>query len=79
MDINKPIRKLHFVGDNPDTDVLGANLYDRYLQRNWANEDNGNTEGSTDHDLPECRTIPKDAKLNKHTLLTRVVQFSSHV
>ncbi|XP_052250337.1 haloacid dehalogenase-like hydrolase domain-containing 5 isoform X2 [Dreissena polymorpha] len=67
MGINKPIRKLYFVGDNPDTDVLGANLYDRYLQRNWANEDNGNTEGSTDHDLPECRTIPKDAKLYKHT------------
>ncbi|XP_052251772.1 haloacid dehalogenase-like hydrolase domain-containing 5 isoform X1 [Dreissena polymorpha] len=69
--INKPIRKPSFVGDNPDTDVLGANLYDRYLQRNWANEDNGNTEGSTDHDLPECRTIPKDAKLYDLTCRTK--------
>lgn len=28
-----PIRKLYFVGDNPDTDIFGANLYDRFLRR----------------------------------------------
>jgi hypothetical protein len=26
-------RRLYVIGDNPESDILGANLYDRYLRR----------------------------------------------
>jgi len=54
--ITGPIRKLYFVGDNPNVDIVGANLYDRYLKRVWLNKDNGNAEDASDH-LPVSRRI----------------------
>ncbi|XP_020857254.1 haloacid dehalogenase-like hydrolase domain-containing 5 isoform X1 [Phascolarctos cinereus] len=33
-----PIRRLYAIGDNPVTDVYGANLYNRYLQKNRNGE-----------------------------------------
>lgn len=29
---NQPIKHIYAIGDNPDTDVFGANVYNRYLQ-----------------------------------------------
>ncbi|CAF4674022.1 unnamed protein product, partial [Rotaria magnacalcarata] len=28
----QPIKRIYAVGDNPDTDIFGANVYNRYLQ-----------------------------------------------
>ncbi|CAF4517553.1 unnamed protein product [Rotaria socialis] len=33
LGLKQPIKRLYVVGDNPDTDVYGANVYNRYLQR----------------------------------------------
>ncbi|CAF0991480.1 unnamed protein product [Didymodactylos carnosus] len=32
LGIRKPIKRLYAVGDNPDTDIYGANVYNNYLQ-----------------------------------------------
>src|ERR1700733_8979745 len=32
LDLPSP-RRLYVIGDNPESDILGSNLYDRYLRR----------------------------------------------
>jgi len=32
LGIKQPIKRLYAVGDNPDTDIFGANVYNRYLE-----------------------------------------------
>ncbi|CAF4797917.1 unnamed protein product [Rotaria sp. Silwood1] len=32
LGLKQPIKRLYAVGDNPDTDIYGANVYNRYLQ-----------------------------------------------
>lgn len=69
LGITRPIRKLYFVGDNPNVDIVGANLYDRYLKRAWLNRENGNEDDSSSHDaLPVCRSIPKGVNLYEQTV-----------
>lgn len=65
--ITKPIEKLYFVGDNPNVDIVGANLYDRYLKRLWSNKDNGNSDEESD-DLPQSRTIPANVSLRRQSV-----------
>lgn len=43
MGITKPIRRLYFFGDNPHVDIMGANLYDRYIKRNSIQVGNSET------------------------------------
>jgi len=40
MGINRPIKRLYFFGDNPHVDIVGANLYDRYIKRNSISVNN---------------------------------------
>lgn len=67
LGITKPIEKLYFIGDNPNVDIVGANLYDRYLKRTWSNRDNGNSDEESD-DLPNCRTIPTNVSLRRQSV-----------
>ena len=68
--------------DNPHVDIMGANLYDRYIKRNSVMSLNGNGEeaGSASDDacstssvdssssLPTSREIPTNAELDKQTV-----------
>nr|KAG5705605.1 hypothetical protein BaRGS_034803 [Batillaria attramentaria] len=73
MGINKPIKRLYFFGDNPHVDIVGANLYDRYIKQNALNLANGNeSDGSTSSTdssgLPSSRVIPANADLHDQTV-----------
>ena len=68
LGIQNPIRKLYFVGDNPNVDIVGANLYDRYLTRAWLNKDNGNFVSDPECTLPLSRSIPSNVILNEQTV-----------
>ncbi|XP_045164751.1 haloacid dehalogenase-like hydrolase domain-containing 5 [Mercenaria mercenaria] len=69
LGITRPIRKLYFVGDNPNVDIVGANLYDRYLKKAWQNRENGNMDEDSDSDhLPVSRSIPKGVNLYEQTV-----------
>ncbi|KAL3851957.1 hypothetical protein ACJMK2_015647 [Sinanodonta woodiana] len=63
--IKRPIVKLYFIGDNPNVDIVGANLYDRYLKEVWQNRDNGNF---TTNSLPKSRLIPNESDLYEQTV-----------
>lgn len=58
---------MFFNRDNPNVDIVGANLYDRYLKKAWSNRDNGNSDSDTD-DLPVSRSIPRHASLTEQTV-----------
>jgi len=83
MGINKPIKRLYFFGDNPHVDIVGANLYDRYIKQNALNSQNGNAVDSTESSgnssddttstppspsLPISRVIPTGVELNDQTV-----------
>lgn len=74
MGIKKPLRRLYFFGDNPHVDIVGANLYDRYIKQNALNLANGNeSDGSTSStssssSLPSSRIIPSGSELNEQTV-----------
>ena len=38
--VNQKLRKIYFIGDNPDVDIVGANMYNHLLQQSM------NLEGS---------------------------------
>ncbi|KAK3601715.1 hypothetical protein CHS0354_016074 [Potamilus streckersoni] len=63
--ITRTIQKLYFIGDNPNVDIVGANLYDRYLKEIWQHRDNGNTPVSS---LPLSRSIPDESDLYEQTV-----------
>ena len=68
--------------DNPHVDIMGANLYDRYIKQNALNAQNGNSDeaGSASDDassttsldssssLPSSRLIPTGAELDEQTV-----------
>ena len=65
--------------DTPDADIVGSNLYDRYIKRLHArtgNQINGNmqaqetTNKDPDHDpeLPDSRNMPPGTKFHKQTV-----------
>lgn len=63
------IHMIFYSRDNPNVDIVGANLYDRYLKRSWQNRDNGNMDESSHNDtLPVSRSIPKGVNLYEQTV-----------
>ncbi|XP_013073010.2 haloacid dehalogenase-like hydrolase domain-containing 5 isoform X2 [Biomphalaria glabrata] len=60
MGISKPIKRLYFFGDNPNVDIVGANLYDRFIKRKDSN--------ANSIDLPVSRLIPESDILNEQTV-----------
>ncbi|GFO29069.1 cat eye syndrome critical region protein 5 [Plakobranchus ocellatus] len=60
MGITRPLKRLYFFGDNPSVDIVGANLYDRYIKRR---DSNGNA-----YELPVSRLIPQLDDLHEQTV-----------
>ncbi|XP_060079150.1 haloacid dehalogenase-like hydrolase domain-containing 5 isoform X1 [Ylistrum balloti] len=60
--ITRPIKKLYFIGDNPHVDIVGANLYDRFLKQSK----NGNEP--IHKPLPRSRSIPSSDALLEQTV-----------
>lgn len=60
MGFNKPLKRLYFFGDNPSVDIVGANLYDRFIKQK---DKNGNA-----YDLPVSRLIPDTEHLHEQTV-----------
>lgn len=59
MGMNRPLKRLYFFGDNPHVDIVGANLYDRYIKRKDSN--------ANSVDLPASRLIPTSEEMSKQT------------
>ncbi|KAH9504983.1 Haloacid dehalogenase-like hydrolase domain-containing 5 [Bulinus truncatus] len=60
MGITKPIKRLYFFGDNPNVDIVGANLYDRFIKRKDSN--------ANSVELPVSRLIPESDILHEQTV-----------
>uniref|UniRef100_A0A0B7B3I6 Haloacid dehalogenase-like hydrolase domain-containing 5 n=1 Tax=Arion vulgaris TaxID=1028688 RepID=A0A0B7B3I6_9EUPU len=60
MGITRPIKRLYFFGDNPHVDIVGANLYNRYIKQKDAN--------ANAVDVPGSRIIPDSAELSEQTV-----------
>ncbi|BHF59051.1 Haloacid dehalogenase-like hydrolase domain-containing 5 [Sparganum proliferum] len=67
MGYTRPIRKIYFFGDNPEVDILGANLYNMYLRRyrrlSGGREVAPPEQGKLDKKaaVASSRTVPADA------------------
>ena len=68
MGIKRHIKKLYFVGDNPNVDIVGCNLYERFLKDACINKRNGNRNNSTCSSLPRSRSIPCEDILYEQTV-----------
>lgn len=64
LGIQNPIKKLYFIGDNPSVDIVGANLYHRFLRRQSECIDNEEVNY-----LPRSRSIPNNSHLYQQTVL----------
>lgn len=56
---------MFYFRDNPQVDIVGANLYDRFLQQSWSNRLNGNGPYVV---LPKSRLIPSQDILYEQTV-----------
>nr|XP_022300557.1 haloacid dehalogenase-like hydrolase domain-containing 5 isoform X2 [Crassostrea virginica] len=65
LGIQNPIKKLYFIGDNPSVDIVGANLYHRFVRRQSECIDNEDINY-----LPRSRSIPNNSRLYQQTVLT---------
>lgn len=55
--------------DNPNVDIVGANLYSRYLKQFWRTRDhNGNLDDVNNGDIPACRKLPRSRDIPEHTV-----------
>ncbi|KAL8611311.1 hypothetical protein ACOMHN_013742 [Nucella lapillus] len=60
MGFKKPIKRLYFFGDNPHVDIMGANLYDRYIKQKSTTITTAtfNNNNSSDDDIRCSPTSP---------------------
>lgn len=66
LGFKKPLKRLYFFGDNPHVDIVGSNLYNRYIRR-ISREVNGN-QPAVDYDIPASRLIPESEELQEQTV-----------
>ncbi|CAL8068634.1 unnamed protein product [Calicophoron daubneyi] len=71
MGYTRPIDRLYFFGDNPDVDILGANLYNNFLRRfrHASGGDRSNSDYSTHQrvSVSQSRMVPPKADLLPQT------------
>lgn len=70
-----PLKTMYLIGDNPMSDIVGSNLYQRYIdrmkhRRRRISIAQQQQEPRVDPDLPESRNIPADAKFLPQTVQT---------
>jgi len=79
LGIEEPLKTMYLIGDTPEVDIVGANLYQRYinrlstrLQNNVIDDDDktGKSVELVDPELPESRNVPTGAKFVKQTVET---------
>ena len=49
-------------------DIVGCNLYERFLKDSWINRRNGNRNNTNARSLPRSRSIPCQAELYEQTV-----------
>eukprot|EP00914_Ancora_sagittata_P024176 GHVO01048127.1.p1 GENE.GHVO01048127.1~~GHVO01048127.1.p1 ORF type:complete len:142 (-),score=30.61 GHVO01048127.1:349-774(-) len=71
---------MYLIGDTPEVDIVGSNLYQRYIdrlhERNSSNNNNNQVDESDkenkvaiiDSDLPQSRNIPRGTNLVKQSV-----------
>jgi len=72
--VNTPLRKLYFIGDNPEVDIVGANIYNKFVSR--FRRLSSNSEKNLNQDeiaqirrqaaVSESRIIPDEAVFVPH-------------
>lgn len=75
MGHSEPIKTMYLVGDTPEVDIAGCNLYQKHLDRSKENGKT-NSDDSTesqlqqllDPHLPESRNVPSDASFYPQTI-----------
>jgi HAD superfamily hydrolase (TIGR01456 family) len=82
LGFTEPIRRMYMIGDTPDSDIVGSNLYQRYVDRAAARRRlTDNIESWTasvfkdslladdhDPDLPASRNVPLDVRFHRQTV-----------
>jgi len=76
LGFTEPIKTMYFIGDTPDVDVVGSNLYQRYIDRLATRRSNhtNNAEGISqslellDPTLPDSRNIPHGTVFHPQTV-----------
>lgn len=72
LGIDEQLKRLYLIGDTPEVDIVGANLYQRYISR--IRQRRINNDGSTkdpdliDPELPDSRNIPAGANFSKQSI-----------
>ena len=67
-DIKNALYIYIYFRDNPNVDIIGCNLYERYLKDTWKNQRTGSRNNSVSRSLPKCRSIPRDVNLYEQTI-----------
>ena len=77
LGIEEPIKTMYLIGDTPESDIVGSNLYQRYVDRLITRRNNNDLDTLDkdaklaeliDPELPESRNVPTSAKFLKQTV-----------
>jgi HAD superfamily hydrolase (TIGR01456 family) len=75
LGFDAPLKHMYLVGDCLDSDIVGCNLYQRYLDRKQRRNSNieseweeSSSKDEFDSALPESRNIPEGTKITKQTV-----------
>jgi len=75
LGLMNPIERMYIIGDTPEVDIVGGNLYQRYIQRfhmrrskGLISHDDNKNEEEFDPDLPESRNVPPGTVFMRQTV-----------
>lgn len=77
MGYDEPLKRMYLIGDTPDVDIVGSNLYQRYINRLRERQSQSDGDSSNkdtyasevyDPELPQSRQIPQEAAFSKQTV-----------
>lgn len=73
LGIDEPLDRMYLIGDTPESDIVGINLYQRFVdrlrKRQNNNEDFGGKKADLfDPELPQSRNMPLSAELLPQTV-----------
>jgi len=76
LGIEEPLQRMYLIGDTPEVDIVGSNLYQRYITRLHKRINgeicNGNKDSKHDEtfdpELPESRNVPAGSSFNSQTV-----------
>jgi len=75
LGFNEPLKTMYLIGDTPDSDIAGSNLYQQFVNRVWTKQrpdtnDNNHSQQTTyyDPDIPPCRNVPSTVRFHEPTI-----------